>query len=52
MHSVSFDVFLALASLGSGWLFAIYMWHLYDAAVREGKPWETSNQDQDKDHDV
>jgi hypothetical protein len=42
---------IALVSLGGGWLCAIYMWHLNDAAAHAWEPWVTPKQDKEKSRD-
>lgn len=46
-----FLIFVFLVSLGGGWLFAFYMWHLNDAAKRNTELW-VSTADQEKKRDV
>ena len=44
---IVFFAFVVLASLGVGWLFAIYMWHLTDALRRMRQPWVSDKSKRD-----
>ena len=51
LRSLPVMLLIALASLGGGWLAAIYMWHLNDAAAHAWDPWVTQKRDKEDSRD-